>query len=386
MFGFWAGFHSQEFRIQRFRRIRGDFHIRRISMLSRALGVATAILVMSVAAVPAQAQNLEAGKSPSQIFSGSCAVCHKSPRGLLKTVAPGSLPGFLRQHYTTGTDMASQLAAYVISNGANDPRGGGLTRQGQDLVAPRRPAEARPDGRPAAAPPAAAVAPAPAESPSFFGFGRRPAEPAQEAARPDEAAPMTARQKRAADRAARRLERQNPDAVRPAEVQPPAARRPAVLGEPPVEIEGAPVRPSKKKASKKGRRGQDEAPKAEPVKDEPKVEPKPEPAKPETPKEDAKPVARPVEESKPEAVKPEGRPEPAPSEMRPEPKSESAPATPLRADPVPAVTPAPKPETDSRPAAEPSTAVPATPPSSATTPTPAAPSAPPGDTVPPASR
>lgn len=320
-------------------------------MLSRALGVATAILVMSVAAVPAQAQNLEAGKSPSQIFSGSCAVCHKSPRGLLKSVPPGSLPGFLRQHYTTGTDMASQLSAYVISNGANDPRGGGLTRQGQDLVAPRRPAAARPEAAPAAPPTAEA------EQPSFFGFGRKPAEPPQDAGRTDDAAPMTARQKRAADRAAKRLERQNIDAGRPPEAQP-AARRPAVLGEPPVEIESAPVRPGKQKAGKKGRRAQEEPPKAEPVKEEPKVEPKAEPkpesAKPETPKEDARP----------DAVKPETRPEPAQSE----PKSEATPAPPLRADPVPAVTPAPKPETESRPAVEPSA--------------PAAPS----DAVPPASR
>lgn len=305
-------------------------------MLSRALGVATAMLAISIA-IPAQAQNLEAGKSPSQIFSGSCAACHKSPRGLLKSVAPGSLPGFLRQHYTTSTDMASQLSAYVISNGANDPRGGGLTRQGRDLVAPRRPVEARPEPAPSA-PPAAA-----AESPSFFNFGRKPAEPAQEAARPDAEPPMTARQKRAADRAARRLERQKSEAVRPADAERPAAARPAVLGEPPVPIEGEPVGPRKQKPAKKGRRGQEEPPKAEPVKDEPKVEPKPEPARaepvrPEPPKEDIKPAP----------VKPEARPEPAP----PEPKSEPAP--PLRADPVPPVTPAPKPEPESRPAAEPS--------------------------------
>ena len=299
-------------------------------MLSRVLGVATAMLVLSVAAVPAQAQNLEAGKSPSQIFSGSCAVCHKSPRGLLKSVAPGSRPGFLRQHYTTSTDMASQLSAYVISNGANDPRGGGLTRQGQELVSPRRPVEARPEARPEAKPESrpegrpAAAAPAPAaEPPSFFNFGRKPAEPAQEAARPDAEPPMTARQKRAAERAARRLERQKSEALRPAETTPPAAARPAVLGEPPVPIESEPVRAGKPKAAKKNRRGQEEPPKAEPVKDEPKVEPKP------------------------ELAKPEPRPEPAP----PEPKSE--PALPLRADPVPPVTPAPKPEPESRPAAEP---------------------------------
>jgi hypothetical protein len=94
-------------------------------MLSRALGLATVMLLTSGLAAEralAQAQNLEAGKSPSQIFAGTCNVCHKSPRGLLKTVAPGSLPGFLRQHYTTSSDMAGVLASYMISNGANDAR------------------------------------------------------------------------------------------------------------------------------------------------------------------------------------------------------------------------------------------------------------------------
>src|ERR1700743_1696407 len=67
----------------------------------------------------AQAQNLEAGKSPSQLFASSCEACHKSPRGLLKTVPPGSLPGFLRQHYTTSPDMATILSSYLISTGAS---------------------------------------------------------------------------------------------------------------------------------------------------------------------------------------------------------------------------------------------------------------------------
>src|ERR1700754_1924897 len=73
----------------------------------------------------AQAQNLEAGKSPSQLFASSCSVCHKSPRGLLKTVPPGSLQGYLKQHYTTSPDMASVLSAYLISNGAADTRSSG---------------------------------------------------------------------------------------------------------------------------------------------------------------------------------------------------------------------------------------------------------------------
>jgi hypothetical protein len=101
-------------------------------MLSRALSLATVMLLIgcfSTKPAQAQATNLEAGKAPSQIFAGTCTACHRSPRGLLKTVSPGSLPGFLRQHYTTSPDMASSLSAYLISNGATDTRyGGGPTK------------------------------------------------------------------------------------------------------------------------------------------------------------------------------------------------------------------------------------------------------------------
>src|SRR5882724_6086126 len=92
-------------------------------MLSRALSSATVMLLIAYfAVIPVQAQNLEAGKSPSQIFAGTCTACHKSPRGLLKTVPASSLPGFLRQHYTTSSDMASVLASFLVSNGATDTR------------------------------------------------------------------------------------------------------------------------------------------------------------------------------------------------------------------------------------------------------------------------
>ncbi|WP_204325431.1 hypothetical protein, partial [Stenotrophomonas maltophilia] len=61
-------------------------------------------------------ENLEAGKSPAQIFAGTCNACHKSPRGLLRSVPASSLPSFLRQHYTTSSDMASVLSSYLVSN------------------------------------------------------------------------------------------------------------------------------------------------------------------------------------------------------------------------------------------------------------------------------
>src|ERR1700754_3516239 len=102
-------------------------------MLSRALSSAAVMLLIGgCAAVPVRAQNLDAGKSPAQIFSGTCTACHKGARGLLKTVPAGSLPGFLRQHYTTSSEMASQLSAFLIANGATDTRGSKPTQQAKD--------------------------------------------------------------------------------------------------------------------------------------------------------------------------------------------------------------------------------------------------------------
>src|SRR5258705_3340558 len=113
-------------------------------MLSRALSSATVTLLIgcfSAAPMQAQAQNLEAGKSPSQIFAGTCSACHKSPRGLLKAVPAGSLPGYLRQHYTTSSDMASLLSALLISNGATDTRYvGSQPKHGKDAKPEAKPA------------------------------------------------------------------------------------------------------------------------------------------------------------------------------------------------------------------------------------------------------
>lgn len=105
-------------------------------MLSRARVFAAVTFMagcLATSAAWAQVQNLEAGKSASQLFAGTCTACHKSPRGLMKTVSPGSLPGFLREHYTTSGDMAAQLSSFLISNGANDPR---QAKQGSDKPAP----------------------------------------------------------------------------------------------------------------------------------------------------------------------------------------------------------------------------------------------------------
>jgi len=224
-------------------------------MLGRTLRLAAVTLFIGtvVSAALAQAQNLEAGKSPSQLFAGTCNACHKTPRGLLKTVSAGSLPGFLRQHYTTSGDMAAQLSSFLIANGASD----GRSRQG-------------PDAKPAAV------------TDQVDRQGRRLRAPSpQEAARPEaDSAPLQAR---------RRLAR--PEAADTA--------KPAADGQAAPAQAGSDRGPdgrrlsTKQRLSRRARPGSEEAPSAkeEPQKLEPAIDDKARPeaaaeeiGKPETPK------------------------------------------------------------------------------------------------------
>lgn len=305
-------------------------------MLSRALRLATVTLLfgcLSAAAVQA-AENLEAGKTPSQIFSGTCTACHKSPRGLLKNVPASSLPGFLRQHYTTSSDMASVLASFLVSNGAADTRYQG--RQGHDAAKEAAKQEAKPEARPAAG----------AQPEQLDRSGRRvrpAASDAQQAAKPD-ADGLTPQA----------------DPVRPGR----NAKRAPDAGEAPAQAAidpGPDGRKSggKQKLGKKGRPGTEEPPKTPDVA---KDEPAKDESKGDTAKADS---AKPSEEAKPEAAR---------ADVPKETGSGETPA--LRADPVPAVTPAPTP-TAATPAPAPSAAVSSGVPESSSAPLPSSPPPPP---------
>ncbi len=222
-------------------------------MLSRALSLATVMLVIGCfAADPVRAQNLEAGKTPAQIFAGSCTACHKGSRGLLRTVPPGSLPGFLRQHYTTSPDMAKMLSAYLISNGATDTRYRVETPKQQ-------PGDLKPAPR--------------SEPEQSERHGRKPS---QEAARPPDADGT-------ADEPHGRKNRHGKRLARPGTENPEAAK-PASEGQPPKEAasehEGR-KHGAKQKLSKRGKHGKEEPPKADAKQESPKDEPvtKPETAK-----------------------------------------------------------------------------------------------------------
>lgn len=81
--------------------------------LLRLVGFAAAMLTL-----PANAQgNLDAGKTPAQIFADTCAACHRNARELKRTSA-----NFLRAHYTTGPVEASAMANYLAGVGTSEPR------------------------------------------------------------------------------------------------------------------------------------------------------------------------------------------------------------------------------------------------------------------------
>ena len=82
--------------------------IRRLSAWVMAISAAVQL-------APAVGQNLDAGKSASQIFAEVCANCHRSPRELRSNAGAS----FLHEHYTTGSDMASTMAAYLASAGGD---------------------------------------------------------------------------------------------------------------------------------------------------------------------------------------------------------------------------------------------------------------------------
>jgi hypothetical protein len=320
-------------------------------MLSRALRIATVTLLIGCfAAIPVRAQNLEAGKSPSQIFAGTCNACHKSPRGLLKTVQAGSLPGFLRQHYTTSSEMASLLSAFLVSNGATDTRYVGTQPKAASKDAKQ---EARPSGPP--------------DQLDRFGRRLRPLPP-PEAAQPEE--PQQAA-KPDDTRNAKRL-------ARPGEA--PDAAKPLEDGQAPAQAALEPVQDgrkagSKQKLSKRGKPGAEELAKPDAAKDEPaKGEP-------------AVDAAAKSETAKGEGGKPAGEAKSESARIEP-PKEGGSGEAPTRADPVPPVTPAPPASSAVSAAASSGTPEPAAPPAPAVTASapPLPPVAPAGPPAPPISQ
>ena len=95
----------------------GDWLPRRLGKFS--VGLLT--VAVGFGAAPAVAQDFSAGKTAAQLFASDCSACHKSPAGLAKGQSVSSLASFLREHYTTKTESAAALAAYLAGSGNARP-------------------------------------------------------------------------------------------------------------------------------------------------------------------------------------------------------------------------------------------------------------------------
>ena len=67
-----------------------------------------------VSAARAQ-ENLDRNQSGPKLFAASCVQCHKSARGLAKGRISFTLSYYLRSHYTSSSESASVLTAYLQS-------------------------------------------------------------------------------------------------------------------------------------------------------------------------------------------------------------------------------------------------------------------------------
>jgi hypothetical protein len=86
----------------------------------RAVFWAVGLLVVLAAGSAKPQGNIDAGKSPAQMFADTCSTCHRRPQELRR----GASVGFLRQHYMSGAQEAAAMAAYLagVPKDARGPR------------------------------------------------------------------------------------------------------------------------------------------------------------------------------------------------------------------------------------------------------------------------
>ena len=103
--------------------------------MMRAIVHALAICaVLGMASASRAQENLDRDKSGPKLFAASCVQCHKSARGLAKGRISFTLSYYLRSHYTSSSETASILTAYLQSVDtppAKAKRGAGATPTGR---------------------------------------------------------------------------------------------------------------------------------------------------------------------------------------------------------------------------------------------------------------
>ena len=107
---------------------------------------------LQITAADAQG-NIDAGKTPAQIFGDTCSACHRSARDLRRASA-----SFLRAHYTTGSEEAASMANYLAGLAAAQPNPSQPKRPPAEAAKQQPPRATAENGRPGPGP-----GPAPAQ-------------------------------------------------------------------------------------------------------------------------------------------------------------------------------------------------------------------------------
>ena len=100
------------------------------------------VLAVFIAGSALPQGNIDAGKSPAQMFADTCSNCHRRPSELKR----GASASFLRQHYTPGSQEAAAMASYLAGIPA-DPRAGkekAKAREDKDKAKAQQQAQERP--------------------------------------------------------------------------------------------------------------------------------------------------------------------------------------------------------------------------------------------------
>jgi len=95
------------------------------------MALAGMLAVGLVGAAGAQ-ENLDQGKSATQLFNSDCSGCHKTPQGLAARVGMTGLESFLREHYTASKESAAVLAGYLRAAGNAPAPGPKTTKRKQE--------------------------------------------------------------------------------------------------------------------------------------------------------------------------------------------------------------------------------------------------------------
>lgn len=100
----------------------------------KQISILTIGFAVALAFAPALAEDFTAGKTPAQLFRSDCATCHPSPNGLVRRRGNvGELTDFLREHYTTKSETAAALAAYVSGFAPTHGTGHSRTRNHSEI-------------------------------------------------------------------------------------------------------------------------------------------------------------------------------------------------------------------------------------------------------------